>query len=118
MGNDTVYGGVGNDVVRGGQADDTVYGEDGNDFVSGDRGADMLYGGAGADTFHSFAEAGMDWVADFKASEGDRVNLLAGSTYTVSQEGAHVVIIVDNNAQMVLADTQLSSLPEGWLFVG
>jgi Ca2+-binding RTX toxin-like protein len=114
IGADTCYGGDGNDVVRGGQNDDLVLGGAGDDWISGDRGTDTLTGGAGADTFHIFAEAGVDRVTDFSVADGDRVQLLAGATYTASQSGADVIIAV-GEAQLVLANVQLSALPAGWI---
>lgn len=116
MGNDTVTGGWGSDVVRGGQGDDSVVGGEGADWLSGDRGFDVLTGGAGADTFHVFAEAGSDRVLDFNVWEGDRVNVLPGSHYTVSQVGADTVVSLDGGAQLTLANVQLSSLGDGWIF--
>lgn len=116
LGNDTCDGGDGNDIVRGGQDDDVVRGGAGDDFISGDRGSDTLTGGAGADIFHTFAETGLDLVTDFNAAEGDRVQLLAGTQYTLAQVGADTVINMVGGGQMVLAGVQLSTLPQGWIF--
>ncbi|HEY8571341.1 family 16 glycosylhydrolase [Phenylobacterium sp.] len=116
IGNDFVDGGAGDDIVRGGQNDDTVWGQGGNDWLSGDRGSDTLTGGAGADTFHIFAEAGVDRVTDFNFAEGDKVFVLPGSTYSVAQVGADTVIDVTGGAQLILENTQLSSLGSGWIF--
>jgi Ca2+-binding RTX toxin-like protein len=118
LANDTVNGGVGNDWVRGGQGDDLVAAGDGDDFVAGDRGADTLMGGAGADRFHSFGEAGVDRIEDFSFAEGDRLNLLAGTTYTVSQAGADVVVSMGAGGQVVLVGVQLASLTGDWITVG
>ena len=115
-GRDTVDGGAGNDWVRGGQGDDIVRGGPGDDWIAGDRGADVLYGGDGADTFYTFRDAGFDQVVDFKIAEGDRVQLLPGTIYTVSQRGADTVILMEGVGRMALSDVQLSTLPEGWLF--
>lgn len=116
LGNDSALGGVGGDWVRGGQGDDAIFGEDGDDWLSGDRGSDTLYGGAGADIFHTWSEAGMDRVTDFNALDGDRVNLLAGTTYTLTQLGADTVIDLGAGHQMVLVGVQLTALPAGWIF--
>jgi Ca2+-binding RTX toxin-like protein len=116
LGDDTGNGGDGADTVRGGQGDDVLNGGAGADWLAGDRGSDTISGGQGADTFHTWAEAGMDRVLDFNASEGDRVNLLSGSRYSLAQVGADTVIDVDGGAQMVLVGVQLSSLPQGWIF--
>jgi hypothetical protein len=118
LGNDTLDGGDGNDQVRGGQGDDSVSGGAGNDFVSGDRGNDTISGGAGADLFHGSQDAGIDRVLDFHVSEGDRVMLDPGTTYTLSQVGADTVIDMGGGNQMILVGVQLSTLPSGWIFLG
>ncbi len=117
LGNDTCDGGAGNDIVRGGQNDDAVAGNAGDDWLSGDRGADTIVGGAGADIFHSFGDAGVDQVSDFNRAEGDRVQLDPGTTYTVTQQGADVVITMAGGAQMTLVGVQYSSLTGDWIFV-
>ena len=116
LGNDTCDGGDGNDQVRGGQGDDSVSGGAGNDFVSGDRGNDTISGGAGADIFHGSQDAGIDRVLDFKLSEGDRVQLDPGTTYTLSQVGADTVIDMGGSNQMILVGVQMSTLTPGWIF--
>jgi Ca2+-binding RTX toxin-like protein len=116
LGNDTCLGGDGNDQVRGGQGDDVVFGGAGDDFVSGDRGNDTLTGGAGADLFHGSQDAGIDRVLDFHLSEGDRVMLDPGTTYSLSQAGADTVIDMGGGNQMILVGVQLSSLTPGWIF--
>jgi phospholipase/lecithinase/hemolysin len=116
LGADTCEGGAGDDVVRGGQQDDVLSGGDGADFPAGDRDADTITGGAGADIFHTHGEAGIDRVLDFNAAEGDRVNLLAGTSWTASQVGADTVVSMGGGGQMVLVGVQLSTLPAGWIF--
>jgi Ca2+-binding RTX toxin-like protein len=88
----------------------------GKDWISGDRGADTMTGGAGADTFHTFSGAGLDRVLDFHISEGDRVQVDAGTHYTVSQVGADTVIDMGGGDQMVLVGVQMSALPPGTVF--
>jgi serralysin len=117
LGDDTCEGGVGNDTVRGGQGNDTLSGGAGNDYVSGDRGDDSMVGGAGADLFHTSADAGIDSVFDFNAAEGDRVLLDPGTPFSIAQVGADVVITLGSSAdKMILANIQLSTLPDGWIF--
>lgn len=117
LGDDTVHGGNGADTVRGGQGNDTLSGGEGNDYVSGDRGADTMTGGAGADLFHTSSDAGIDSVFDFNLAEGDRVLLDPGTTFTVAQVGADVVITLGSSSdQMILVGIQLSSLTPGWIF--
>ena len=116
LGNDTLDGGDGADQVRGGQGDDVVNGGAGNDYVSGDRGNDTITGGAGADNFHGSQDAGIDKVMDFHLSEGDRVELDPGTTFTVSQVGADTVIDMGSGNQMILVGVQMSTLPAGTIF--
>jgi serralysin len=116
LGADTVEGGVGNDVVRGGQGNDSLLGGDGWDYLAGDRGDDTITGGAGMDTFHTFSGAGLDRVTDFNYGEGDRVNVLAGSSYTTYQSGADTIVDMGAGDRIVLVGVQLSSLPAGWVF--
>ena len=116
LGDDSCVGGVADDIIRGGQGNDLLWGEHGEDFLSGDRGSDTITGGVGADTFHTHAEAGLDRVTDFNAAEGDRVQLLQGTTYTLRQEGADVIIDMGSGGMMVLVGVNLASLPNGWIF--
>jgi Ca2+-binding RTX toxin-like protein len=116
LGSDTLNGGDGNELIRGGQADDVLFGGAGNDWMSGDRGSDTLTGGTGADTFHASAGAGLDIVTDFHSSDGDHVQLDAGTAYTVSQVGADVHVDIAGGDQMVLQNVDLSTLPTGWIF--
>jgi phospholipase/lecithinase/hemolysin len=116
VGGDVVYGNLGADTVRGGQGDDIVQGGDGDDWLAGDRGNDTISGGEGADIFHTFAAAGFDRVTDFDAAEGDRVNLLAGTTYALAQLGADTIIDLGGGNLMVLAGVTLTTLPTDWIF--
>lgn len=116
MGNDTCSGGDGADVVRGGQGDDVVDGGVGDDWISGDRGNDTVSGGLGADTFHTFGDAGLDRILDFKFSEGDRVMLDPGTAYAVSQVGADTVISMTGGGQMILVGVAKASLSGDWIF--
>ncbi|MCR5880288.1 calcium-binding protein [Phenylobacterium sp. J367] len=116
LGNDTLSGGDGDDWVRGGQGDDTVSGDAGNDWIAGDKGNDTISGGAGADLFHTHGDAGIDRVLDFNRAEGDRVNVLPGTQYTVAQEGADVAINMTGGGKMILVGVQLTSLTGDWIF--
>lgn len=118
LGDDTCVGGDGADIVRGGQNNDVLYGDAGNDWLSGDKGSDTLTGGAGADIFHTWGEAGLDRVLDFRTKEGDRVMLDVGTTYTVHQVGADTVIDMTGGGQMVLTGVNMADLTAGWIFFG
>ena len=84
-GNDSLYGGAGNDTLNGDAGNDLLVGNEGNDILNGGagddiliggKGSDTLTGGSGADTFLWRAgDTGSATITDFKASEGDRIDL-------------------------------------------
>ncbi|MHC8369596.1 retention module-containing protein [Pseudomonas sp. MDT1-85] len=75
-GNDILFGQGGNDFLDGGKGNDILLGGSGNDSLIGGQGNDILIGGSGADTFiWKAGDTGSDVIKDFKASEGDRIDL-------------------------------------------
>ncbi|MGF6327681.1 surface adhesion protein [Pseudomonas sp. BS3782 TE3695] len=75
-GNDILFGQGGNDLLDGGKGNDILLGGSGNDSLVGGQGNDILIGGSGADTFiWKAGDTGSDVIKDFKASEGDRIDL-------------------------------------------
>ncbi|MDN6859271.1 Ig-like domain-containing protein, partial [Pseudomonas sp. CAN2814] len=84
-GSDHLYGGDGNDILYGQGGNDFLFGENGNDILiggtgddqlTGGKGNDILTGGAGADLFiWKAGDVGNDIITDFKASEGDRIDI-------------------------------------------
>ncbi len=72
-GSGLILGTCGNDILRGSDCSDTLVGGLGND---------TLFGGLGADTFVFASGDGTDTIADFKLSEGDRIGLIGGLTYS------------------------------------
>ncbi|WJM91720.1 retention module-containing protein [Pseudomonas brenneri] len=75
-GDDILFGQGGNDYLDGGKGNDILLGGTGNDTLIGGKGNDILIGGTGADTFVWRAgDTGNDVIKDFKASEGDRIDL-------------------------------------------
>ncbi|MEH2004715.1 beta strand repeat-containing protein [Nostoc sp.] len=72
-GNDKIDGLSGNDLLRGGAGNDTLIGGAGNDTLVGGAGADRFLYNTNA-TFVSSA-VGVDAIADFKHSEGDKIIL-------------------------------------------
>jgi Ca2+-binding RTX toxin-like protein len=116
LGNDAITGGSGSDTLLGGQGDDVIVAGAGNDFISGDRGADTLTGGAGADTFHGFSGMGFDVVTDFNGAAGDKVQLDAGTNYTLIQAGSDAVVDLGNGEEFVLKNVTIATLPSGWIF--
>jgi hypothetical protein len=90
------------------------------DATDGGMVVDVTYttmtGGTGADTFHAFSGAGLDIVTDFNAAQGDRVQLDAGTTYALTQQGSDVAINMGNGDELILKNVQLSTLPQAWIF--
>ncbi|MHC0065416.1 beta strand repeat-containing protein [Nostoc sp. UIC 10890] len=75
-GNDIINGNSGDDLLRGGSGDDILIGGEGNDTLVGGRGNDILIGGVGADFFlYNSNAVGIDAIADFNSSEGDKIVL-------------------------------------------
>ncbi|MHC8330618.1 retention module-containing protein [Pseudomonas sp. LB3P25] len=75
-GNDILFGQGGNDLLDAGKGNDILLGGSGNDSLMGGQGNDILTGGSGADTFvWKAGDTGNDVIKDFKASEGDRIDL-------------------------------------------
>ncbi|MDP9536882.1 type I secretion C-terminal target domain-containing protein, partial [Pseudomonas protegens] len=75
-GNDILFGQGGNDTLDGGKGNDILLGGTGKDTLIGGQGNDILIGGSGADTFvWKAGDTGNDVIKDFKASEGDRIDL-------------------------------------------
>lgn len=90
-GDDRLIGGVGNDAISGGAGNDTLDGGAGDDVIVGGRGFDRMFGGTGADRFvfqavtdSRITGAGPDFVVDFNREEGDRIDLSALVSGTVS----------------------------------
>ncbi|WRH92595.1 LapA family giant adhesin [Pseudomonas fluorescens] len=75
-GNDILFGSGGNDWLDGGKGNDILLGGTGNDTLIGGQGNDILIGGSGADTFvWKAGDTGNDVIKDFKAADGDRIDL-------------------------------------------
>ncbi|SDZ32567.1 immunoglobulin-like domain-containing protein, partial [Pseudomonas sp. NFACC14] len=75
-GNDIIFGQGGNDTLNGGKGNDILLGGTGNDTLIGGQGNDTLIGGLGGDTFvWKAGDTGTDVIKDFKAADGDRIDL-------------------------------------------
>jgi Ca2+-binding RTX toxin-like protein len=80
-GNDTLNGGGGADTLVGGSGKDVLSGGGGKDVLTGSAGIDTLHGGTGADTFvfatgdTAAKEGKADVISDFKARQGDQIDL-------------------------------------------
>jgi Ca2+-binding RTX toxin-like protein len=80
--NDKLTGNALANTLTSGAGNDTLTAGAGNDLLIGGTGLDKLYGGAGADKFdfNALNEMGLsaalrDVIGDFKASEGDKIDL-------------------------------------------
>lgn len=117
--NDTLSGGSGDDDLQGGLGDDALSGGSGDDRIEGGAGADVLTGGSGSDSFVFAIGFGNDRITDF-ASSGSSADVIELSTElfadfasliaSAAQVGDDVVITVDANTSLTLAETQLGSL--------
>ncbi|WLG95651.1 retention module-containing protein [Pseudomonas sp. FP198] len=75
-GNDILFGQGGNDLLDGGKGNDILLGGSGSDTLIGGKGNDTLIGGLGGDTFvWKSGDTGTDVIKDFKAGDGDRIDL-------------------------------------------
>lgn len=113
-GDDILDGRAGDDLMRGGRGRDRLEGGRGRDWISGGRDDDVLVGGPGGDIFHIFEDAGIDQVLDFKAAQGDRIEVGLGMGYTPSQAGPDTVVDLQG-ARLILRGTNLADLPPGWI---
>nr|WP_329603999.1 immunoglobulin-like domain-containing protein [Pseudomonas asiatica] len=110
-GNDILFGQGGSDRLDGGRGNDILLGGSGDDFLIGGHGDDTLIGGAGKDTFiWKSGDYGNDVIKDFKAAEGDRIDL---KDLLVNETGK----TIDNYLKMSFADgsTTLQISSEGKL---
>ncbi|MEH2409353.1 calcium-binding protein, partial [Nostoc sp.] len=80
--NDVINGQGGNDTINGSGGDDLLRGGAGDDLLIGGPGNDTLVGGIGADSFlydtnsvFNSAVVGIDTIADFNHSQGDKIVL-------------------------------------------
>jgi trimeric autotransporter adhesin len=86
----TISGNGGSDILFGAAGNDNLNGGDGEDFLLGGLGRDLLTGGLGSDYFGFglITDTGLgsarDIITDFKASEGDVIDLYSMDANTSS----------------------------------
>ena len=87
----TLAGNAVNNNLTGGAGMDTLLGNNGNDTLTGGAGKDILTGGSGADIFKlpALSDSGItstsrDTIKDFKAIQGDKIDLSAIDANTVT----------------------------------
>uniref|UniRef100_UPI0035CC3974 calcium-binding protein n=1 Tax=uncultured Nostoc sp. TaxID=340711 RepID=UPI0035CC3974 len=95
-GNDIINGLSGNDLLRGGSGDDILIGGEGNDTLVGGKDNDILIGGVGSDRFlyntdaaFALTAVGVDAIADFKSSQGDKI-ILDKTTFSAFASSAGI----------------------------
>ncbi|MEH2043529.1 hypothetical protein [Nostoc sp.] len=73
---DTIVGDGQNNLLFGNGGEDTLSGKSGNDILTGGNGNDTLTGGVSADKFvFTNLLEGVDIIKDFKAVEGDKIQV-------------------------------------------
>jgi len=113
MASDHIYGAEGDDTLFGGQGDDDLQGGAGNDVLIGNMGNDTLTGSEGADVF-SAAGGGADVAADFRLTDGDRIGLRAGDTWSVADAGNGAVVTFGTGEQLTLTGVRAADVNAGW----
>jgi Ca2+-binding RTX toxin-like protein len=80
--NNILFGSFGNDKLIGNDGDDTLIGGADNDTIEGGLGNDTLTGGSNADkfVFNFLFSDPIDAITDFKASDGDKIQVGFGSS--------------------------------------
>lgn len=116
IGNDTVYGGKGNDTIHGGQGDDLISGDLGDDQLWGDKDNDILTGAGGADVFCFVLGSGADTVADFNVADGDRLQIAAGLSTSLTANGAgDAVIFISGDDSITLTGVKKEDFSVAWI---
>ncbi len=117
VGDDVLQGGSGDDILRGGEGNDQLSGGSGDDILEGGAGDDLLSGGSGDDTFVFAANFGHDRITDFGGWDADVIEFTAGLfadfdavLAAAAQIGTDVVITVDGQNTLTLAEMQLETL--------
>ncbi|WP_410002776.1 immunoglobulin-like domain-containing protein [Pseudomonas chlororaphis] len=112
-GNDILFGQGGNDLLDGGKGNDILLGGTGNDTLIGGSGNDILIGGSGADTFvWKAGDTGNDVIKDFKASEGDRIDLrdlLQGETGSTIDNFLKITTVDGTSTLQVSSEGKLNA---------
>ena len=114
-GDDSMWGDAGNDTLAGGDGADTLGGGAGDDLIYGGAGLDHLRGGVGADGFVLDADSDTDIVYDFNRAEGDRVYYDGSVAHRAYDSDVNVVVELAGGGRIILVNTSLSQLGDGWL---
>ncbi|MDQ2081674.1 ExeM/NucH family extracellular endonuclease [Xanthobacteraceae bacterium Astr-EGSB] len=116
---DNIDGGSGDDIVTAGAGNDIVAGGSGGDVITGGVGNDVITGGSGHDVFVFAAGFGKDIIKDFglTGSSSDVIEFssdlfddFAEVMSHATQSGADVLITVDADTTLTLANIKLAAL--------
>ncbi|MGQ9370037.1 DUF4347 domain-containing protein [Azospirillum sp. ST 5-10] len=118
LGVDTLFGGQGDDTLFGGQGDDLLFGNVGNDTIVGNLGNDTMEGNDGADTFVFGPLSGADTITDFSGAEGDRLQVAAGTTWTIADGDAGAVVVFSTGDQVTLTGVRAVDISDSWFTTG
>lgn len=116
-GDDVLNGGSGDDVLLGGAGNDQLSGGSGDDTIEGGAGDDLLSGGSGDDLFVFAPNFGHDRITDFGGWDADVIEFTAtifqdfdAVLAAAAQVGSDIVITVDGQNSLTLAEMQLDTL--------
>lgn len=120
LGDDDIDGGSGDDTIFGGAGKDNIVGGAGNDIINGGSDADDLTGGTGADIFRYYLAsestvAAADKIKDFKASEGDKIDLSLIDSSTVV--GGNNAFVMSSSFTMIAGQLVISTTSSGVYWV-
>lgn len=124
LGTDRISGGAGRDRIDGGDGNDTLMGDAGDDVLISGRGSDLLTGGIGADrfvfvnVFDSSAGAGFDTITDFKAAEGDRIDLSGIDANRHAAGDVAFTFLGTGTFTGAGAELRVVAVAEGWRVLG
>lgn len=108
-----LVGGGGDDRLSGSIAGGSLRGDAGADTLIGGNGANHMEGGADADLFVLGAPGSLNYIYDFDAAEGDRIDASASGVVAVADlafdtnYGGNWVGVLHNGERIALVHTAL-----------
>jgi len=109
-GDDVLDGTPESDFIHGKSGDDTVYGNGGNDVISAGNGNDLIWGGAGNDVFIITQGARRSHDTIFDWNSGDVIDVQSYGTYTVTQNGDDVLVILSGGPVIDVLGVNVSDI--------
>jgi Ca2+-binding RTX toxin-like protein len=118
-GEDTLLGGDGSDTLVGGTGEDWLHGGSGADRLNGGSDEDRLIGGAGADRFILSLGSSDDYVLDFNAAEGDRIEVQKGlSVRFFEADSGDAVLVLNDGSSITLVGVAVIAVTQDWIVAG